>query len=172
MAEVERWGVTLGAHVSVDVRVDGERPMKDARHAQLQDWLAGMLRKHGWSVLVEHSFNHFGDRGRIDVLAFHLIGRVLLVVEVKTRTDDAGDILGRLDVKRRVAPILARQQQWPATSTVPMLLVLEHRTNRRRIADHAAIFAGFTLRGRAASAWIRRPGAPEPSAILLFAGGR
>lgn len=172
VAEVERWGAVLGAHVSMEVRVDGERPLTDARHARLQNWIVGLLRQHGWTVLVEHSFNHYGDRGRIDVLAYHPIDHILLIIEVKTRIDDVQDILGRLDVKRRVAPILAREQRWPATATVPMLLILEHRTNRRRTADHAPVFANFTARARAASAWLRHPDGPAPSGVLLFASPR
>lgn len=172
VAEVQRWGASLGAHVGVEVRVDGERPLTDERHARLQNWLAGVLRRHGWTVMVEHSFNHYGDRGRIDVLAHHPVAHFLLVVEVKTRIDDVGDTLGRLDVKRRVAPIIAREQGWQTTATVPMLLVLEHRTNRRRTADHAAVFASFSLRARAAGAWLRRPIDAAPSGVMLFAGPR
>lgn len=169
VAEVERWGAVLGAHVSMEVRIDGERPLADARHARLQNWIVGVLRQHGWSVLVEHSFNHYGDRGRIDVLAYHPVNQVVLVVEVKTRVDDVGDILGRLDVKRRVAPLLAREQRWPTTAIVPMLLILEHRTNRRRIGDHAPVFANFTVRARAAIAWVHLPHGEPPSGLLLFA---
>jgi transcriptional regulator with XRE-family HTH domain len=169
VAEVEQWGAALGAHVSVDVRVDGQRPLTDARHARLQNWVAALLARHGWTVLVEHSFNHYGDRGRIDVLAYHPIQHVVAVIEVKTRIDDVGDVLGRLDVKRRVAPILAREQAWPSTTVVPMLLVLGQRTNRRRIADHATVFSGFATRGRAAAAWLRRPRGETTSGVLLFA---
>jgi hypothetical protein len=169
VAEVEQWGTILGAHISIEVRIDGERPLVDARHARLQNWLVGLLQRHGWSILVEHSFNHFGDRGRFDVLAYHPIDRVLLVVEIKSRIHDVGDILGRLDVKRRVAPMLAREQGWQASAVVPMLLVLEHRTNRRRIVDQAPVFATFALRARAASAWLRHPSGPTPPGILLFA---
>lgn len=172
VAEVQRWGASLGAHVSVEVRVDGERPLMDARHARLQEWIVGVLRRHGWTVMVEHSFNHYGDRGRIDVLAHHPVGHVLLVVEVKTRVVDVGDTVGRLDVKRRVAPIIAGEQGWQTTATVPMLLVLEHRTNRRRIADHATVFASFSLRARAASAWLRSPIGTAPSGVMLFAASR
>lgn len=169
VAEVERWGVALGAHVSLDVRVDGERPLMDARHARLQEWFAGMLRRHGWTVLVEQSFNQYGDRGRIDVLAHRAVDNAVLVVEAKTRIDDVGDVLGRLDVKRRIAPILAREQQWQASAVVPMFLILEQRTNRRRVGDHATVFAQFTLRGLGAAAWLRRPRGPMPAGILLFA---
>ena len=169
VAEVERWGVALGAHVSLDVREDGERRLTDERHARLQNWLVGVLRQHRWSVLVEHSFNHYGDRGRIDVLAHHPIDNALVVVEIKTRIDDVGDVLGRLDVKRRVAPILAREQRWPISAVVPMLLILEHRTNRRRVVDHAPVFAGYPMRAQPATAWLRRPRGPAPAGILVFA---
>ena len=120
-------------------------------------------------MLVEHSFNHYGDRGRIDVLAHHPIARALVVVEIKTRIEDVGDILGRLDVKRRVAPILAREQRWPISAAVPMLLILEQRTNRRRVATHTSAFAGYPMRAQAAAAWLRRPRGPAPAGILLFA---
>lgn len=169
VAEVERWGVALGAHVSLDVRVEGERPLSDERHARLQNWLVGMLHQHGWSVLAEHSFNHYGDRGRIDVLAHRPIDNALLIVEIKTRIDDVGDVLGRLDVKCRVAPMLARERQWRTDAVVPMLLILEQRTNRRRVADHAPLFSAYPMRAQTAAAWLRRPRGPAPAGILLFA---
>ena len=169
VAEVERWGIALGAHVSVDVRTGGERPLKDERHARLQVCLVGLLTRHGWTVLVEHSFNQYGARGRIDVLAHHPIAHALVVVEIKTRLVDVGDILGRLDVKRRVAPILAREPSWPVSAVVPMLLILEQRTNRRRVADHAPVFERYPMRAQPATAWLRRPRGPTPAGILLFA---
>jgi hypothetical protein len=52
---------------------------------------------------------------------------------------------------------------------VPMLLILEHRTNRRRVADHAPVFAGYPMRAQPATAWLRRPRGPAPAGILLFA---
>lgn len=169
VAEVERWGAVLGAHLSLEIRFDGERPLRDARHARLQTWLVGLLTRHGWTVLVEHSFNQYGDRGRIDVLAHHPIARVIVVAEIKTSIDDVGDVLGRLDVKRRVAPILAREQRWSTGEVVPMLLVLEQRTNRRRVADHASVFSSFPMRAQPAAAWLRRPRGPLPPGIVLFA---
>lgn len=171
VAEVEHWGAVLGAHVSMEVRVDGERPLTDARHAQLQTWIVRLLQDHGWTALAEHSFNHYGDRGRIDVLAYHPIARVVVVIEIKTRVDDVQDTIGRLDIKRRVAPTLAREQGWAVAAVVPVLIILEHRTNRRRVADHAPLFATYSVRSRAAVAWIRRPNGPAPSGVLLFATG-
>lgn len=170
--ELERWADALNARLLVELRVDGEKPMTDARHATLQDWLAGLLRANGWIVLVEPSFKHYGDRGRMDVLAYHPTRRVLLVVEIKTRVDDSQEPVGRLDVKRRIAPVLAREQGWQADAVVPMVLLDDQRTNRRRIAQHAELFASHSLRGRSAVAWLRRPTASAPNGILVFAAPR
>ncbi len=143
--------------------------MADARHAVLQNWLATLLRAAGWTVEVEVSFNHYGDRGRIDLLAFHATIRVVLVVEIKTMLDDAQEVLGRLDVKARVAPIVARERGWDVATVVPALVILEGSTARRRVAAHDALFASLDLRARAATAWLGDPrrGA-VPGGILLF----
>jgi transcriptional regulator with XRE-family HTH domain len=166
--ELERWATALNARVSIDLRVDGERPLLDARHAHLQNWLVGVLRGAGWIAEAEVSFNVFGDRGRIDVLAYHPIARALLVGEIKTRLDDAQDTLGRLDVKKRIAPGIARERGWIPTATVPALLVLEGRTARRRIAAHAALFESLSVRARAAMAWLRQPKGSVPSGLLIL----
>lgn len=164
--DLESWSTALGAHLVLDLRVDGERPLADARHAQLQNWLIGVLRRAGWIVEGEVSFNQYGDRGRIDVLAFHAPLRILLVVEIKTRIEDVQDLLGRLDVKRRVAPKLTRERGWHMSSVVPAIVISDGRTARRRITAHEALFARYTLRGRSAMAWLRHPRAPGPSGLL------
>ncbi|HET8776191.1 MAG TPA: helix-turn-helix transcriptional regulator [Candidatus Limnocylindria bacterium] len=166
--EVERWATALGAHLSMELRVEGERPLTDARHAEIQNWLVGVLRSAGWIVEPEASFNVFGDRGRIDILAFHPVAGVVLVIEIKTRIDDAQELLGKLDVKKRVAATLAREREWQPTTIVPAVVVLNGSTARRRIVEHAALFASFPLRARAAIAWLRRPEAPVPTGILAL----
>ena len=166
--DVERWATALGAHVSVDLRVDGERPLTDARHAQIQNWLAALLRSAGWIVDPEASFNVFGDRGRMDILAFHPVAHVVLVAEIKTRIEDAQDLLGRLDVKKRVAPKMAVERGWSATAVVPAIFVLEGSTARRRLEEHGALFAPFSLHARAAMAWLRQPKQPAPGGMLAL----
>lgn len=143
--------------------------MTDAAHAEMQAWLAGVLRGAGWNVEPEVSFNHYGDRGRVDLLAFHPVRRVLLVVEIKTRLLDAQEVIGRLDVKRRVAPIIARQRGWSPTATVSALVFNEDSTTRRRLRANAALFASYSLRGRSALAWLRHPGPSAPSGVLIVA---
>lgn len=41
----------------------------DAAHASLVERVAAHLRASGWLVLVEYSFNHYGERGSVDVVA-------------------------------------------------------------------------------------------------------
>lgn len=166
--ELEQWATALNAHLVLDLRVDGERPLTDARHAEVQSWIIGLLRGAGWIVEAESSFNHYGDRGRIDVLAYHPALRILLVIEIKTRLDDAQDLLGRLDIKRRIAPKVAAERAWPIAAVVPMLVFRENRTTRRRLSAHEALFAPLSLRARAATAWLRHPHPPTPSGIVLF----
>src|SRR5512138_9010 len=60
----------------------------DRGHAELVEQVASMLRDGGWTVIPEYSFNVYGERGSVDVLAFHPERRVLLIVEVKTRVTD------------------------------------------------------------------------------------
>lgn len=168
LGRLDAWATELDGYLAVEVRVSGERPLTDANHAALQNHFAAQLRRDGWLVDAETSFNHYGDRGRIDLLAFHPVRRVLLVIEIKTRIQDVQDMLGRLDVKTRVAQGIARDRGWDVAAVVPTLVIREDRTARRRVAEHAALFANFGLRARAARAWLGHPGLPAPRGILLF----
>jgi transcriptional regulator with XRE-family HTH domain len=170
--DAERWASALGAHLTIDLRVDGERPQLDARHATIQNGFAGALRAAGWVAEPEASFNVYGDRGRIDILGYHAASRSLLVVEVKTELRDVQDVIGRLDVKRRVAQVLARERGWRVSAAVPALVVRESTTARRRISAHAELFAALDLRTRAAMAWIRRPDGEPPAGILVLVSSR
>jgi hypothetical protein len=143
--------------------------LRDADHARLAEWLTQRLDAFGWTVVPEASFNHYGERGRIDLLAFHAATRMLLVVEIKTVIADIQELLGSLNIKQRVAPIVGRSLGWHAERAVPSLVVPESTTNRRRLAAHVRLFAGFTLRGKGAVAWIRRPEGIPGGVLLLVA---
>jgi transcriptional regulator with XRE-family HTH domain len=160
----------LDAHLTLDLFHDGERVdhLRDADHAAIQDWLAATLSSWAWDVAVEASFNHYGERGRIDVLAYDPATRTLLVAEVKSRIDDAQETVGRLDIKSRVAVQLARARGREPSAVAVALIVGEDRTSRRRVDEHPALFARFTLRGRAGVAWLRRRRGQPPRGLLLF----
>ena len=59
VAELDGWATALNAHIVIDLRVHGERPLTDQRHAHVQNWLVGRLRGAGWTVEPEASFNVF-----------------------------------------------------------------------------------------------------------------
>jgi transcriptional regulator with XRE-family HTH domain len=144
------------------------RVLLDAGHAFLQNLWKGRLEQWGWLVRAEVSFNHYGDRGRIDLLAFHPATGILLVIEIKTALVDIQALLGGLDVKVRVAPTLSNRFGWGRpTATIPMLVAAASSTARRRLADHAALFDPLAVRGRGATSWLRRPGSASPPSGLL-----
>jgi hypothetical protein len=141
--------------------------LRDADHSVLADAWARWLELNGWLVRPEVSFNRYGDRGRIDLLAYHPIARALLVIEAKTAIVDVQELLGTLHVKARVARFVAGELGWHPLSVVPCLVVADASTARRRIHEHDALFARFSLRGPAAVRWFRQPGG-RPEAILIF----
>ncbi len=141
--------------------------LRDADHSSLADGSARWLQGNKWLVRPEISYNRYGDRGRIDLLAYHPIARVLLVIEVKTAIVDVQELLGTLHVKFRVARFAAGELGWQPLSVVPCLLVAEASTARRRIHEHETLFARYSLRGHEAMCWLRQPSG-QPEGILLF----
>jgi transcriptional regulator with XRE-family HTH domain len=139
----------------------------DADHASLGEQWKRHLEHDGWLVRVELSFNVYGERGRIDLLAFHPVYGVLLVIEIKTRIADLQGLLGPLDIKVRHAAQVARQFGWKPNRVVRCLVLAEDRTNRRRVAQHASLLSAFTIRGRSALAWLRKPEAAVEG-VLVF----
>ena len=158
-ASVELYA-TWGGHGDLD-------RLLDADHARLvQEW-ADRHRRAGWEVWPEASYSIFGERGRIDLLAFHPSTGVLEVSECKTGIWDLQDTIGRLDVKVRLARTVARERGWGVRRVVGALVLAEGRTARRRVADHELLFGRYDLRGWAANAFVRVPGG-EGNGILAF----
>jgi transcriptional regulator with XRE-family HTH domain len=157
-------GVARALEVNLDLRAwtragDLDR-LVNRRHAALAENVLDELVRYGWSPRPELSFNVLGERGFIDILAWHATSRALLVIEIKTELVDLGEALGTLDRKRRLAPSLARELDWAAPTFVSVALVLAgSRTNRRRVAEHAAtIRSVLPDDGRRLRAHLRRPG--------------
>ena len=86
MGALVRAAAALGGDVDVRIRWRGEHldRLIDEAHAALVDALVGRLRRLGWIVEVEVSFAIWGERGSVDVLAFHPDFGAMLVVEVKS----------------------------------------------------------------------------------------
>lgn len=139
----------------------------DAGHAALQDLVKRRLEAAAWQVRAEVTFSRFGERGSIDLLAFHPANEVLLVVEIKTVIADVQGLLRPIDVKVRLAATIAVELGWRARVVVPALVVSEESTSRRRVAQHPSLFGRFAVRGVAARSWLRSPNVSAPG-ILLF----
>lgn len=143
----------------------------NASHARLAQACIRRIREtSGWEVRPEVSFSIYGERGVIDLLAWHPERRALLVVELKTAIIDVGELLGTLDRKVRLAREVAARFDWAADAssistsgptsgpTSVALVVADGRTNRRRIADHVDVFrSALPDDGRRLAAWLRRP---------------
>jgi transcriptional regulator with XRE-family HTH domain len=150
----------LGAYLSIRIQFQGEAldRLRDRRHAMLVESTVARLLSHGWEVATEVSFSVFGERGSIDILAFHPATGTLLVVEVKTVVPDVGGMLATIDRKVRLAPDLARARGWDVRSVARLLVLSESTTSRRRIADHVATFENaFPSRNVAVPRWLRAP---------------
>ena len=170
-AALQRIADALDARLVVDIQWRGAEldRLLDAHHAALVELVGAFLRRHGWDVRVEVSFNQYGDRGRYDMLAIHGTTRLVLVIEVKTAFGDLQDTIGRLDVKMRVAASVVRTLGWMPAAFVPVLILGEDTSARRIVRDHPTLFVRFTERGRSALTWIQSPDRQAvPTGVLLF----
>jgi transcriptional regulator with XRE-family HTH domain len=142
----------------------------DRMHAALVEELTRRLSRESWVVAPEVSFSVFGERGSIDLLAFHPPTSLLLVVEVKSALPDLQAMLVTLDRKARLAPRIAQDRGWNAAGVARLLVLPNERTARRRVGAHAAILGtAFPTRGVAVNQWLRKPN--RPIAGLVFVSG-
>jgi transcriptional regulator with XRE-family HTH domain len=161
----------LGARVDLRVLWNGPEldRMLDEAHATLAGVVKRRLERWGWLVRVEVSYNHFGERGRIDLLALHPGTGILVVIEVKTQLVDVQQLLGSMDQKVRLAPEIGRRFGWDVRAVVPAIVFLEDRTTRYRLERVGSLFGTYSVRGRTATSWLRRPTLDDaPSGLLWF----
>lgn len=164
-------GLTLGcvrrvvSALGMELRLELRGPptlilrLRDVAHAGLVEELVAILRGSGWVALPEYTFNHFGERGSVDVVAWHPHWSTLLIVEVKTEIVDVQALLATFDRKSRVVPaLLGRERGWKPRMVGRLLLVGNRSTARRVVRAHRHTFAAaLPDQGRAARRWIGRP---------------
>jgi transcriptional regulator with XRE-family HTH domain len=161
--------------ISVQWRGGDLDRLLDEGHAALMGRIAAMLESRGWETDPEVTFSEFGERGSIDVLAWHPATRTLLVVEVKTELTSIEETLRRHDVKVRLAPkIAADRHGWRPASIGRLLVLPDHSTPRRRVVRHAPVLdRAYAWRGTACRAWLRSGGSGSGLLFLsLTSGGR
>ena len=174
----------------LDVRLDvvprwrgGELDrLLNAGHSAMHEQVARMFgRFPGWQVAPEASFSIWGERGVVDVLAWHAARRMLLVIELKTAIVDVQALISTIDRKRRLAAEIASARGWgtpeaggaiaemarPGVGTSAWVIVADTRTNRARLAAHVSVLrAAFPADGRTMRGWIPDP--RRPAAALSF----
>jgi hypothetical protein len=161
----------LEADLVVSVRwrgADLDR-LLDEDHAALVGRMAAWLARLGWEVHPEVTYSIYGERGAIDLLAFHRATATLLVVEVKTALVSVEETLRRHDVKVRLAMRVAREQLGWRGETVARLLVLpEGATVRRRVERHDEVLGrSYPARGEMIRPWLREPSGSISGLIFL-----
>lgn len=161
LAKVRQVAAALDARVELNVRWQGGDlgRLINARHAAMHEVMARFFAIHSsWLAEPEVSFSIWGERGTIDILAWHPIARALLIVELKSELIDLNDLLGTLDRKRRLATQIAGARgNTPAIIGV-WVVVADSRTNRRAVANHGtAIRNKLPTDGRGIGRWLDRP---------------
>jgi len=144
----------------------------NARHSAMHEAVAAVFGELvDWNIAPEVSFSIYGERGIIDMLAWHARTRSLLVVEMKTEIVDVNELMGKADQRRRLATKVAADRGWDATTVAVWVVVADSRTNRRRLAAHRTVLrAAFPVDGRSVPSWLRTPSRPLAALSFLTNG--
>lgn len=151
----------LGARLTLVVHWNGadlDRAI-DEGHARLTAIVIDRLGKLGWTSRVEVSYSVFGERGSIDVLAWHAATATLLVIEIKTELGSIEGLLRPLDAKVRLASRIAREQVgWHAARVAAIVVFPESDAVRRQVRRHAGVLdLALPATSREIGSWVRKP---------------
>jgi transcriptional regulator with XRE-family HTH domain len=166
----EALGIRLTLHASW--RGGDLERLINADHSQMHEIVGEILGAlPGWLRSPEVTFAIYGERGVIDLLAFHEASGSLLVIELKTIIADVNELVGVMDRKIRLAARIAAERGWPARSVSAWVAVLESRSNRRRMAAHRSMLrSAFPDDGHAVRRWLAAPqGVVRGLSFLSFA---
>ena len=165
----------LGARTDLRLSWNGEAldRLLDAGHAAVVEIVATILRGLGWEVVIEATFWVRGERGSVDILAWHAGSRVVLIIEIKSVVPDVQAMLASIDRKVRLAKAIAAERGWSPVAVGALLVIGEDRTARRRIEAHASTFAeSFPDRAVAVRRWLAAPEPARPLRGLWFLSAR
>jgi transcriptional regulator with XRE-family HTH domain len=170
-AALERIAGALGARVVLRLDWNGEAldRLLDEAHASIVESVVRSLQSAGWEIIAEATFAIDGERGSVDVLAWHAASRSLLVVEVKWVVADSQDTLAKLAREVRLSQRIA-PPTWRAEGVSCLLVIGHTRTNRRRVASLEATFAAaFPDRAPRVRQFLRAPAGPPIRGLWFLA---
>ena len=129
------------------------------RHAMLHGVALELLeRVGGWARTPEVSFNVWGERGIVDIVAWHAVSRTILLVEIKTELVDPQELVGVMDRRRRLGREISASLGWDPLVIATWVVLADTRTNRRHLARHARLLrSAFPADGRTMARWLRSP---------------
>jgi hypothetical protein len=161
LGHIRRISLALDARLDLIIRWRGGDlgRLINARHAGMHEVMARTFRElNGWIAEPEVSFSVYGERGVIDIAAWHSVHRQLLVIELKSELVDVNELLSTLDRKRRLANAIARDRRWDPVGVSSWVVLADSRSNRRAVSRHAAVLrAKLPSDGRMMRMWLREP---------------
>jgi transcriptional regulator with XRE-family HTH domain len=162
----------LGIRIDVVVQWPGgdlDRVLNH-RHAALHEAVAAFFGSlPGWVTAPEVSFSIYGERGVIDILAWHEASRSLLIIELKTALVDPQELVATMDRRTRLARQIGRERGWSADSVSCWVIVAESSTNQRRVREHRGLLrTAFPATGHAIRAWLQHPGGGRISGLSFW----
>lgn len=129
-----------------------------SRHAGMAERVTRLLTAAGWEVRPEVSFNWYGERGVVDLVAWHAASRTVLLIELKTELADVNDLLAVTDRRRRLAAAIVEPFGWTPAAVAQWVAIADSRTNQRRLAAYRGLLrASFPLDGRAIAGFLAHP---------------
>ena len=155
-------GGTLRVGFDAPFLADRARQL-DSVHARCIAHVATRLRRLGWELATEVEIDGRYGPGWIDVLAFHELSGVMLVVEIKTEIRDIGRIQRTLGWYEHRAWLAARQRGWRVRRSHAALLLLATDVVDARLRENRAI-VDVAFPGRAADL-VAIANDPGPAAV-------
>jgi transcriptional regulator with XRE-family HTH domain len=131
----------------------------DEGHARLLGLVAGLLPGWGWEIRIEVTYSEFGERGSIDLLAWHAETATLVVFEIKTELGAVEGLLRPLNAKVRLASTVAQKQfGWRPAIVAVIVVFPESVAVRRQVARHETVLRGaLPATSRELRTWLRNP---------------
>lgn len=161
MGTVRSIANALGARLDTYLRYQGAEldRIVNAAHGDLHREVGGFIDElDGWVWLPEVTFSHFGERGIIDILAWHPETRSLLIVELKTELVDPQGLVAVMHRRARLGRTVAADQGWDPLTISSWVVVRKSRAERRRLHQHERMLRrAFPLDGRTMRKWLRHP---------------
>jgi hypothetical protein len=152
-------GLEAGIEWEIRWRGGAVDRLLDERHAELVGAISELLASDGWEVIPELTYNVFGERGSIDLVAWHAATSTLLIVEVKTELTSIEATIRKHDEKVRLGPDVAvNRLGWRPRSVARLLVLPETRTARRQVERADPVLRrAYPTRGWAMRRWLNAP---------------